>query len=198
MRPIRPALAFAAALSLTTLGACATEGQDSQVVVSTDAAVPAGEPDAADDTSVQTGDMDFNQTDVDYATALSEHLQASIALADLGLEQGTETIQGLAGDIRAHRAEEVELLTRTLEGYGAPVPEQTGTEWQEGLTGLEGEELDSAWLDRVLELNDEATTLIDEELALGVDTVLVDQATLLTERLTEERAQIEQLREEQI
>lgn len=195
MRPTRSALALAAALSLTTLGACATEGQDSEVVVSTDAAVPAGEPDAAADTAVETGSMDFSQTDVDYATALSEHLQASLTLADLGLEQGTEAIQGLAGDIRSHRAEEVELLTRTLEGYGAEPPVETGAEPDEDLSGLEGAEFDSAWLDRMLEQNEEAMTLVDEELGRGTDPVLVNQATLLSEKLTEERSQIEQLRE---
>lgn len=189
-RTLRPVAALAAAGALF-LSACGDDGQSGEDVTAD--VVVAEEEDLATATD-EAAVPEHGQADIDYATGMLAHHKQMIALADLGLEQGTEEIDGLAAELRSYRSEDAEELAATLEMYGQS-PAEADTEAGEELSGLSGEEFDAAWLDRVYELNDEAITLIDEQQANGIDATLNRTATELEEVVVREMSDIDLLRE---
>lgn len=193
-------------LSALALAACTPDGQSAEdpvtedVVVEDEADTAAADQPEDDDADVtgedaeQTGDVtDFNQADVDQATELVTHYLEGIELADLALEQGTDQVSGIAGAMRSFRVEEVEYLSATLERYGEPVPEDDA-EADQDLAGSEGDDFDTAWLDRVEEYLDESVILTDEQLGEGIDPELNGRVTEMRGRIHQERTDVAELR----
>lgn len=192
-------------LGALALAACSPDGQSAEDPAAENAVedeagtvAEEAEGDDADDTgedTEQTGDVaDFNDADVEQASELVSHHLEGVALADLALEQGTDQVSGIAGEMRSFRVEEVEYLSATLERYGEPVPEDDG-EPDQDLAGSEGDDFDIAWLDRVESHLDESVTLTDEQLAEGIDLELSGRVTDMRERIDQERSDVAELRE---
>lgn len=199
MPSIRPlTTAAVAATAVLVLGACATDGQSSEEAVTEDVVVQ-DQGDLDDDAATEDADTtampEFGDADVDYASSMLAHHKEMLTLADLGLEQGSDQIDGLAGELRSHRSEDAEHLASMLEEYGEESGEQDVDEPDTELSGMSGEEFDEAWLERVQQHNDEAITLIDQHHADGMDNELTRLSTELREVIEREMSDIDLLRE---
>jgi uncharacterized protein (DUF305 family) len=154
---------------------------------------------AAASTAARAGT--FNQQDVAFAQNMIMHHRQALELAALaGSRTGRAEVKAIADSVSASQAPEVDLMTRWLGAWGAPVPEDMSQMDMSGsmpgmqsladmtrLAGLSGTAFDQQFLTMMKDHHEGAITMARQQLGAGSD---AEAKNLASQVIVEQGAEI--------